>query len=82
MTKVSFSSQKDCREFINKYRYTMFFIRDQVKNISWLEYGFKPIEVVKLGRIKNIKGISIYLEGGIKNVSKREYNLYRILNEE
>lgn len=85
MTRISFSSQKECREFINKgYTNTkMIFEKDQIKNLNWIRWKIsKSVELVRLGKIKKVKGLSIYLEGGIEKVSLREYNLYRILDED
>ncbi len=86
MTGISFSSQKECREFINKgYTNTkMIFEKDQIKNLNWIRWKISKsgVELVRLGKIKKVKGLSIYLEGGIEKVSLREYNLYRILDED
>ena len=77
-TKISFSSHKECREFINNHYDNLLFERNQIR--GWSSPFQDPIkwEGLKIGKIIKIKGLSIYVNE-IQKLTNREYNLEKIL---
>jgi hypothetical protein len=74
VTRISFSSHKKCREFINNGIHNLLFDRYQVST----GHGNNNWAGMKLGRIVKIKGLSIYVDG-VYTMSQREFNLEKLL---